>query len=283
MLFWVGLLIAGLFAWVTIKMGLYETWALLFNILISVYLGVFLGSAVANSDLLSGISYSSIIVTAVIAIGTFLILQGISYIFFTSQFNVSIPKIFDVIGSGFLGFWTGLLIWSFLIMLILTTPISQNTAFQKIGLDNYAQQASISYVSWWCDKINGIVGNSKNEQTTKDLIDVLLKKLQEAQTEAKTKESAKPEEPKEAIKPIKAVEPNEKPEFEPPPEPDAPPEPEESQETTPEKTEPAEKPEEAPESDEPPEPDAPPEPDSDSNKSDTKDEEGFEAPPEADL
>ena len=105
MLFWVGLLIAVLFAWVTIKMGLYETWALLFNILISVYLAVFLGSAVADSDLLSGVPYNSVIATAVIGIGTFLILQSISYIFFTSQFNVSIPKIFDVIGSGFLGFW----------------------------------------------------------------------------------------------------------------------------------------------------------------------------------
>lgn len=41
MAFWIGLLVAIIFAAMAIKVGLYETWAMLFNIIISVYLAVF--------------------------------------------------------------------------------------------------------------------------------------------------------------------------------------------------------------------------------------------------
>ena len=42
MVFWLGILVAIAFAWFCLQIGFYETWAVLFNIVISVYLGIFL-------------------------------------------------------------------------------------------------------------------------------------------------------------------------------------------------------------------------------------------------
>ncbi len=214
MLFWAGIIIALFFAWFTIKMGFYETWTLLFNLVISLYLAIFGGTAIGDSGLLSGLPFGKVIAVAAVGVGVFLILQFISFLFFTSQFNVTVPRIFDIVGAGFLGFWSGLLIWSFLILLLLATPILENNITTKIGEGESTRQACTSYISWWCGIIHGIAGSSENGQNPKDVILSFLDNRKPDSTK-KSPDANKPPEQKEvqATKPVLKV-------IELPPEPD---------------------------------------------------------------
>ena len=109
---------------------------MLFNILISVYLAIFLGPAIVDMfPAAGGSAFSNALAMASTGVGAFLILHCISYTFITGQFTVSLPRILDSLGAALLGFLAGFLVWSFASLLICTSPISQN-AF--IELNNQA-------------------------------------------------------------------------------------------------------------------------------------------------
>jgi len=188
MVFWVGILVGGAFAWFTIKRGFYETLALVFNIVISIYLAVFLGPVIADVVPSAGDTlYGNALCMLVIAIGSFLILHGISYTFITGQFTISFPKIFDILGTGFLGFLAGFLVWSFVGLLIYTTPISQQPIVKEIGFGSQFQQTSVSYISRFCNLVNAIVFSQDNERTTQQALSGLLKSA-ESRVQDKTAE-----------------------------------------------------------------------------------------------
>jgi ABC-type xylose transport system permease subunit len=174
MVFWVGILVGWLFAYFAIKKGFYEIWALGFNIIISIYLTVLLGPVISDIIPTGTTAYGKVLMMLATVAACFLILHGISYTFITSQFSISMPKIVDVVGAGLLGFLIGFLVWSFVSLLVMTTPITKNTFAKKIGFDTQAQQASISYVSWWCNKVNRIVSSADAEQTPQKAIGWLL-------------------------------------------------------------------------------------------------------------
>ena len=102
MVFWASILARGVFAWLAIRMGFYETWTMLFNIVISIYVAIFLTPAIVDVAPAAGdTSYGNALTLAVTATGVFLVLHGISYVFLTGQFNVSFPKIFDLVFGKF--------------------------------------------------------------------------------------------------------------------------------------------------------------------------------------
>lgn len=179
MVFWIGILAGGIFAWFAVKTGFYEMWAMLFNIVISIYLAVFLTPVIVNIIPAAGeTSYGNALTLATAAIGTFLILQGITYVFFTSQFSVSFPRTFDTLGAGVLGFLAGFLVWSFAALLISVTPVSQNTFVKDIGFGNRIKQTNVPYISWWCNLVNSIVSAPDNEITSEQVINQLLDSTQ---------------------------------------------------------------------------------------------------------
>ncbi len=200
MVFWIGILIGGTFAWFAIKLRFYQTWTLIFNIIISIYLAVYLRPVVINIPAVGDTPYNNALAMAAVALASFLILHGISYTFLTSQFNVSFPKVFDVVGAGLLGFLAGLLVWSFLSLLIYITPASQNTFVKEIGFTDPFQQNSVLYVSRFCDLVNAVVSSQDNGCSAEQTIRKLLKGP-ESQAQGKT-----PERPKtvELAKPSKA-------------------------------------------------------------------------------
>ena len=181
MVFWLGILVGGLFVWFTIKMmGFYETWAMLFNIVVSIYLGIFLRPVIADAIPAAGNTpYSNAMTVVATAIAFFAILHGISFVFFTSQFSVSFPKVLDVLGTGFLGFLTGLLVWSFAALLICITPISQNEFVKSMDFKNQVEQANIPYVYWFCYLVNDIVSSSDDEVCCEEMVAELLKSVEE--------------------------------------------------------------------------------------------------------
>ncbi len=197
MVFWIGILVGGLFAWLAVKMGFYETWAFAFNIVISIYLAVFLSPIIAAIVPVPGdMSYNNALCMIAVAVAAFLILHGISYIFLTGQFSVSFPKVFDILGSGFLGFLAGLLVWGFVGLLIYTTPISQNPIVKQIGFSSQFEQCSMPVISWWCNLVNKVVSNQENGYTTEQAISEMLKKA-EKKSPPKPVKQAEPNEPAE--------------------------------------------------------------------------------------
>jgi len=131
-----------------------------------------------------------------IAAASFLILYGISYTFITSQFSVSFPKVFEILGSAFLGFLAGFLVWSFASLLILITPISQNSLVKEMGFSRSQSEQSNAYICSWCNLVNKVAALEGNKYTAKEAISELLKSA-EVKSPAKTKttEQAIPKEP----------------------------------------------------------------------------------------
>lgn len=196
--FWIGILFGALFVYIAVKIGFYETWVLLFNLVISIYLAVFLRPLIVQFiPIASDTSYGDALIILAVAIGAFALLYGISYVFFSSQFNVPVPRIFDVVGSGFLGFWAGLLIWSFAIVLISAMPISQNNFLQTIGFTEEFKKTNVAYMSWWTNKVNNLVSYKSNYLSTEELVDQIYQKAEQRKQRTIPPEIYEPPEPNE--------------------------------------------------------------------------------------
>ncbi|MHC4497502.1 MAG: CvpA family protein [Planctomycetota bacterium] len=176
MVFWAGILAGGLFAWLAVKMGFYWTCTTLFNIVISVYLAIFLGPII--TDFIpgaAGTAYSHVLGMISIGIGAFLILHCLSCAFLAGYFRVSFPRIIDSLGSALLGFLAGFLVWSFVGLLISITPIAQSEFVKEVGFGGQSQQTNLSNVGWWCDLVHRAVGSKGSEVTSKEIIAELLR------------------------------------------------------------------------------------------------------------
>ncbi len=214
MVFWTGILVGAIFAWFAIKLCFYQTWALVFNIIISIYLAIYLQPIIANIPAVGDTPYSGALTMIGVALASFLILHGISYTFLTGQFNVPFPKVFDSLGAGFLGFLAGFLVWSFLSLLFYTTPVSRYAFVKDIGFTDQFQKTSLSYVSRFCNLVNAVVSPGDNELSTEQAIDKLLAGL-ESKAQKKTPEKPKPVEPAKQKAETHTIDPNQ---LGPPPE-----------------------------------------------------------------
>ena len=181
MAFWIGILAGALFVCYTLKIGFYETWAMLFNLVISIYLGVHLQPIIVGIlPAAADTPYGNTLTVLAVAAGSFLILHGITCVFFTSQLAISFPKIFDVLGSGLLGFLAGFLVWSFVALLVCTTPFFHEPAVKQFCFDS--QQTTISYLTWWCRLVDKAAsyGDSDSEQVIISLLKAAEKKARPA-------------------------------------------------------------------------------------------------------
>jgi len=185
-----SILVGAVFVFFAIKKGFYETWIMLFNIVISIYLAVFLRPTIADIVPVGNTPYCGALIMLAIAIASFLVLHCISYIFLTGQFTIPFPKIFDTLGTALLGFLAGFLVWSFVSFLVAVTPISQVSFIKEIGFGNQFRQTNIPYLCWWCNLVNNVVFSPDNERTTEQMIKGLLNEVEE-------KTPHRPAEPKE--------------------------------------------------------------------------------------
>jgi hypothetical protein len=180
MVFWTGILFGCLFVWLAVKKGFYETWILLFNVIIAVYLAVFLGPVIAKIvPIARGSAYNNALCMMIPGIGGFLILYAISSTLFTGQFSIPFTKTIDTFVAGFFGFLAGLLIWCFLSLLICITPISQNTFVSELDFASGFKQTGAPYVSWWCNRVHSLVASEDNDVTGGEIINELIKKAEQ--------------------------------------------------------------------------------------------------------
>jgi len=192
MLLLAGILVGGLCAWFAIKIGFYETWAMLFNIVIAIYIAIFLAQPIVNflPEETTNIPCCEALTVLIVAVGSFLILYGITYILFTSQFKVPFPKIFDILFAGLLGFFGGFLLLSFAALIICLTSFGKYAAINKESVDS-----NMKSTYWLFDGIHSIVSGSENELESSYVIEQLLNK---PQPNTKQEEPDKPTQPNEA-------------------------------------------------------------------------------------
>lgn len=191
MLLLAGILFGGFCVWFAIKIGFYETWSMLFNIVIAIYIALFLAGPLVNflPEETGNIPCCDALVLLIIAVGSFLILHGITYILFTSQFNVPFPKIFDILFAGLLGFFGGFLVLSFAALIIFLTPFGKYAAINKESVKNNMESAY-----WLFDEIHSIVSWPENELESCDVIEQLLNKSQ-PDTQNINTQQAEPDKP----------------------------------------------------------------------------------------
>ncbi len=186
-----GILAGGFCIWFAVKIGFYETWAMLFNIVMAVYIALFLAQPVMDflPEEASNIRCCEALTLTVLAIGSFLILHGITYILFTSQFKVTFPKLFDILFAGLLGFFGGFLLLSFAVLIIFLTPFG---AYAGIEEDSVEYNMSSAY--WLFDGIHSVVSSPDNEIITEKVIKQLLNKSQSS-AQNKNPQQSEPDKP----------------------------------------------------------------------------------------
>jgi hypothetical protein len=198
MAFWIGILIAGFVAYSAVKLGFYQMWTVLFNIVVSVYLAIHLSSIVPQFiPAAASTHYCNALCTLATGLAAFLILHGVSYVFLLGQFHISFPKIFDTVGAGILGFAAGFLVWSFATMLVCTTPVSRNISMKGLGFDsNQFHDAKMgTYIVWWCNLLDKVVLSEGDQQTTGQAINDMLKAAEQKQTRRMAHKASEPNEP----------------------------------------------------------------------------------------
>jgi hypothetical protein len=199
MVFWIAILGAGLFVWLALRMGFYETWVLFFNVLISIYVSIYLTPVVARlAPAPEGAgSYMTALSMVVLAGACFAILHGLSFVFLTGQFSVPFPRVFDILLSGALGFVVGFLILSFVALIVTTTPLAQMDLVSTVGFSPESMHTNISCIAWWCDRVHSVAGFKADGWATTAAIGQLLEKPAHAESVSTTAppDANKPPEP----------------------------------------------------------------------------------------
>jgi len=170
MFFWLAVLMGALLAVLAVRIGFYEMTAVFINLLVAVYLSLFLTPALvsvipAATDIPGG----GILMAIALAIGTFLILHWLCFALLTGQFKVTFPKLLDGLLAGGLGFLAGFLIVAFITTLIAITPLTKTMPL----ISDNDLQVHQSYVGWWCDCIHGLVGSTTSAHPTQDRLEEL--------------------------------------------------------------------------------------------------------------
>ncbi len=199
MVFWLAILAGAFFVRPAIGIGFFKIWTMLFNIVIAVYVAVFLTPLIVESIPAAGETwYGHVLTLIAIAAGTFAVLYGMSSAFLAGEDSVSVsfPRVFEILLASFLGFLAGFLAFSFATFLICLSPISQHAVVKQVGLDRRGQQTNVSFVCWSCDLVHAVVSYPESEVRSEQVLDELE---QSAQSKIQPKAGAKvpPDQPAE--------------------------------------------------------------------------------------
>ena len=154
MLFWIAISVGIVVSYMATRIGFYETLIYSFNLSVSVYLAVFLMPyVVTHVPAAIEIDAGLPLTLAGLAVGSFILLHGISYLLFTGQFTIAFPKAIDLPLSALIGFWAGLLIVSFLALALSITP----SPWAETILGQGTLKTHTATLRWSCDRIHGFV------------------------------------------------------------------------------------------------------------------------------
>lgn len=125
---WFAVLVGLLVGIVGIRKGFFAMWGTVFNVLISVYLGIMLTPLIVGTFQKEGVScYCSAGCVGGISLLVFVILESIAYGCFFRKGKVILPWLLDTLGAGVLGFICGYIACSFVFLVIGIMPAPDNT------------------------------------------------------------------------------------------------------------------------------------------------------------
>jgi len=220
-MFWCAILIGILVAVMAIKTGVYMMWAILFNALISIYLGVMLCPTIIGLIPDIGDSrYHHAGCVGGIAVVIFAIFQTITVNFLLgeeagknkkNEEAISFPKVVNTIGAGLVGFFLGYIVWGFVLFVFLITPISNEPIVQSICRQSGFASQSVQAV---CGFVGGFSLQCHDEAGPKEVTEWLTtpeseQKPQRTEPGNPEREEVKTETKTETVCPEK-VEPEEK-------------------------------------------------------------------------
>lgn len=195
MVFWLAVLVGALFAWIAVRTGFYAAWIMFFHLLLAACVSIFLTpvfvAGVPAAASIHGFGHALTLMS--IAVATLFIGYGTCYACLSGRLQMPFPRFLDSIGAGVLGFLTGFLVWSFLLLAFTLTPVAQFDLVKQFGFDRAAQQTNIAYLCWWCDSLHYFVSPWGDETTSQQAIDLLMTKT--APTTEETPEDTPPEAP----------------------------------------------------------------------------------------
>ena len=176
MVFWIAILVGVLFAWLGVRRGFYETLILLFNIVISIYVAVFLApAAVRLTPAIEGAaSFKTALSLLALGGGCFALLHGVSFVFLTGQFHIRFARFLDIVIAGLLGFAGGFLALSFVALMVTATPLSDHWLLSRAGFNRQDEQPNLACMAWFCDRIHSVAGLDASENATQKAITRLL-------------------------------------------------------------------------------------------------------------
>lgn len=154
--FWLAIIAGLIGAFFGIKKrSFYAIWAILFNLMISIYVSVMVARPIISLLERSAAGYgyhlaiSILLTTAVI----FALLQIIAVSFFTS-YDLQFPKICDTAGSAVLGFIIAFLTCSYIFCIICIMPVSKTNFMSWLnGPQGPPNSTAVVSVSTTCDII----------------------------------------------------------------------------------------------------------------------------------
>jgi hypothetical protein len=147
------------FALLGYKKTLYPVWAFLFNVIVAVYLGVMTAPQMVDKlgifRLCMG-NFAYAVCIFVIAVIYFLIIQLLTFRFFTAVYCVSFPAMLNKIGAAVLGFFAGAAIAGFVLFLINISPLAKITAFNFFSGAKLSPEKANIVVYKTCNFVHGI-------------------------------------------------------------------------------------------------------------------------------
>jgi hypothetical protein len=160
MMFWIAILVGILFAWRAVRRGFYESLVLLFNVVISIYVAIFLAPTVVRvTPAIEGAAaFKMALCLLVLGGGSFALLLGLSFVVLTGQFHVPFHRVLDILVAGLLGFAAGFLAWSFVALAITATPLKDHWLLSHAGLNEKAEQPNVASLAWCCDLVHSVAG-----------------------------------------------------------------------------------------------------------------------------
>ena len=153
----ITIIIGIVFALLGLKKTFYPMWALLFNILLAIYLAVMLMPVIIDKFRILtsfGGNYSYSLCLLSMAAVVFVVLQLLTFRFLTAVYCVSFPALLNNAGAAILGFLAGFAVANFIIFLVTITPISNNPSLEKLSNDAQSSDSVNSYVISTCNIIN---------------------------------------------------------------------------------------------------------------------------------
>lgn len=127
MMFWILLLVSGVFAWVGVRKGFYMMFTMLFCLMFAVYIGVLATPRIVHlSEGMERDAYYAAACLFGMTLLVFILLWMVAFFYFLRDRDEYFPKMIERIGGGAFGFLFGYILTSLVMVLIYIMPFSRN-------------------------------------------------------------------------------------------------------------------------------------------------------------